>query len=120
MTCNADRNTLMPPLRAGRYLLTKAGQSGESARMGYSRYVTTYIDPLESDTRKQDAAELPSLFGSEARVIAAKDIESLAPSGGEFWRMLVGLLAIAYVIEALSGCIQSMRRERQRTEEIAA
>lgn len=120
LACNADRTTLMPPMPAGRYVLTKAGQAGETARMGYSRYVTTFIDPLESDTRKQDTMELPALFGAEARVLAAKDVGNLAISGGEFWKTLVGLLAGAYVCEALFGCIQNMRRERQRAGENAA
>jgi len=119
LPCSADRTTLLPPTPAGRYVLTKAGQAGETARMGYSRYVTTFIDPVESDTRKQDAAELPALFGSDARLIAAKDVGMLALPGGELWKILVGLLAVAYLCEALFGCLQSMRRERQRAGETA-
>jgi hypothetical protein len=117
LACNADRTTLMPAMPAGRYVLTKSGQAGETARMGYSRYVTTYIDPIESDTRKQNAAELPALFGAETKVITAKDVWNLALPGGELWKILVGLLAIAYAGEALFGCVQSMRRERLRAGE---
>ena len=120
MTSGADKTVLVPSLPAGRYLLTKADQGGEGARMGYSRYVTTHIDPIESDTKKQDISELATLLGPGSRVIASKDVESLALPGGELWKYLVVLLIAAYVCEAAAGCVQTIRRERQRAAENAA
>jgi len=119
LTNSNEKTVLLPSLPAGRFMLTKATQAG-ATRVGYSRYVTTSIDPIESDVKKQDAAELPSLFGGEARVIESKEIASLEIPGGELWKSLVIVLTVAYVGEALCGFFLSKRRERQRAEENAA
>jgi len=117
VSCSPDQTAIVPPLPAGRFLLTKAGPAGETARTGYSRYVTTHIDPAESDTRKQDDKELATLFGPDSRVITAKDVNALALAGGEMWKLLVILLAAAYLTEAVVGYVQTVRRERQRAGE---
>jgi hypothetical protein len=119
LTSSADKTILVPPLSAGRFMLTKASQAGASL-VGYSRYVTTSIDPVESNVTKQEVSELSSLFGPEARVIEAAAVENLALPGGEFWKWIVIVMAIAYFGEALSGYFLSKRRERQRAEENTA
>jgi hypothetical protein len=119
LASSADKTILVPPLSAGRFMLTKASQAGASLA-GYSRYVTTSIDPVESNVTKQDVAELSSLFGPDARVIEVNAVDNLALPGGEFWKWIVIVMAFAYFGEALSGYFLSKRRERQRAEENAA
>lgn len=110
---SAERTIQVPPLPAGKFVLGKASQGGE-ARAGYTRYVTTYIDAAESDTRRQAEAELPMLFGGETRIIAAKDAGSLALPGSEFWKVLIVALMLAYLGEAVLGFLLSRKRERER------
>ena len=45
------------------------------------------------------------------------DPVNLTPRGGELWKILAVLLALAYAAEALVGWILSVRRERQRVAE---
>jgi len=119
LTSSTEKTVLVPPLNAGRFVLSKASQGGAS-RMGYSRYVTASIDPIEGDVKKQDAAELPLLLGGETQVIASTDLDKLALPGGELWKILVLILTVAYLGEALAGYIFSKRRERERAGETAA
>jgi len=113
LASSAERTIQVPPLPAGKFVLGKASQGGE-ARAGYTRYVTTYIDAAESDTRRQTEAELPALFGGETRVIAAKDAGALALPGSEFWKVLIVALMLAYLGEAVLGFLLSRKRERER------
>ncbi|HYG74990.1 MAG TPA: BatA and WFA domain-containing protein [Planctomycetota bacterium] len=115
-----DQTATIPALPAGRFLLTKAGPVGETVRTGYARYVTSHIDPLESDTRRMEQSNLTALLGPGLRVIGAKDAGNLAISGGEFWRILIAALAAAYLCESILGYVQSVRRERQRAGEMTA
>jgi len=113
LASSAERTIQVPPLRAGKFVLGKASQSGE-ARVGYTRYVTTYIDAAESDTRRLLDAELPTLFAGETRVITTKDTGTLALPGSEFWKVFIVALMLAYLGEAVLGFLLSRKREQER------
>ena len=115
-----DATVLVPALPAGRYQLHKPRAAGETGPiLGYSRFVTVNADPAESDWTPLEAAEVPKLFGPNARVTGADALAKLAPTGGELTRALIIALLLFYVVEAVAGWIASVRKERRRTEEVA-
>jgi hypothetical protein len=118
---NGDATVLVPPLTSGRYQLHKPRLAGESGPiLGYSRFITVHTDPAESDWTPLDAAEVPKLFGGAARVVGADALARLAPTGGELTKALVVALLLLYAFEAAAGWVASVRKERRRTEEVAA
>ena len=115
---NLDQTVLVPPLAAGDYALHKPRAVGVVA--GHTRHVTVHTDPQESDLTRATEPQLRDWLGGPVRVTDAPDTTKLAPTGGEVWRLLVWLLAIAYVAEAVTGYILSARREKLRAAEASA
>jgi hypothetical protein len=117
LAASEERTIQVPPLKAGKFLLAKASATntgGETARVGYSRYVTASVDPAESDTRRQPDAELNTLFGGDVRVLSSNIASELSLKGSEFWSILVALLAVLYFGEAALGFWLSRKREQER------
>ena len=116
---SADHHVLVPALAAGEYLLHKPRQGDGNEVITYARYVTVHADPRESDLTPLAADQPGMLFGAATRVVKVDDPTDLTPRGGEFWKIFVMLLVVAYAAEALIGWILSVRRERQRALEQA-
>jgi hypothetical protein len=114
MPCSPERTVLVPPLRAGKYVLSKATKEGDPLRGGYTRYVAAAVDSAESYMQRQDEGELKGLFSGNVRVMGTQEIPSLALPGRELWRSLAVLLAFAYLGESILGYVLSRRRERER------
>ena len=90
-------------------VLTACGKSSKSSD-------TT---PVVAETSAPAPDTTVAAAPSEA-TLAATDTTSLAPNGGEIWRLFVWLLVIAYVIEAITGYMLSARREKLRAAEANA
>lgn len=110
------RTALVPGLKAGNYLLHKPRRSGEPQFLSHVRHVTVNPDPRESDTAKVAGAALKTLLGEDVRVLPLDGAVGLAPTGAEFWTLLVALLILAYAAEAFIGWVLTARRERERLE----
>ena len=112
-----DQTVLIEGLPAGRYLLHKARRQGEGAAIvSYSRPVSVHPDVRESDMKRADERDLASLFGQGVRTVNLAAVEPV-PRGGEFWKALVALLLLAYVVEAITSWVLSARREKKRSLE---
>ena len=111
-----QHTVIVPPLSAGVYQLHKPRTAGAVA--GHTRNITVHADARESDMTLANATEITGwLDNAPVTVVGVKDPLNLTPSGGEFWRLLVWLLVVAYVVEAVTGYLMSARREKQRLEE---
>ena len=117
LAVNADQTVLLEGLPAGRYLLHKARRPGETGAMvSYSRSITVHADPRESEMKRAENAELSSLFGDGVRRMDLAGVDTVV-RGGEFWKTLVALLLVAYVVEALTSWVLSAKREKKRSLE---
>lgn len=115
----SPQNTvIIPPLPAGVFQLHKPLTAG--AVSGHTRNITVHSDPRESDMAVAAAPVLGEWLGGPVAVAGLADPLTLAPKGGEFWRLFVWLLVVAYVAEALFGYLMTARREKQRSAEGAA
>jgi hypothetical protein len=116
MPASADRTVMVDGLAPGRYLLQKARAPGEKAQVvSYARGVTVQTDPRESDMTKVSAEELKRMFGDRAQVVSGEMPADAVPRGGEFWRIFVVALLVAYAAEAIAGFVSTARRERLRS-----
>jgi hypothetical protein len=115
-----DGSVLVPALPAGAYTIHRARAPAEQGPiLGYSRYVTSHIDAAESAMERLPADQLAPLFGAGARLVPPAALAGLAPIGGELTPLLVVALALLYAIEAASGWISGVRRERLVAEAAA-
>ena len=113
-----QQTVIVPALPAGTFQLYKPRTAGVVA--GHTRNITVHTDPRESDMTVASGPELAGFLGGPVKVAGLSDPLDLVPAGGEFWRLFVWLLVIAYVVEALIGYILSARREKQRGTEDGA
>jgi hypothetical protein len=115
---NADQTVLVPPLPAGTFQLHKPRTAG--AVGGHTRNLTVHADVQESDMNRATEPQLSEWLGGAVRISEPGDTTKLTATGSEFWRLLVWLLVLAYIIEALTSYLLSARREKLRAAEAAA
>ncbi|HEY3319096.1 MAG TPA: VWA domain-containing protein [Planctomycetota bacterium] len=108
-----ERQVVLKGLPTGQYLIHKSQNAGNAQVLSYARPVTVNADPRESCMTPIAGTELQALLGPETRILSPSHITELAPRGGEFWTLLVALLALAYCIEALAGWIACVRNRQQ-------
>ncbi len=110
-----DRTILVGGLAPGQYLLEKARAPGEKNQIvTYARGVSVQGDPRVSDMARISQEDLQTLFGSSTKTITGDLPADLVPNGGEFWKIFIIGLFVAYVIEAVAGFISTARREKER------
>jgi len=114
---SADQTVLVPALAAGEYQIHKPRTAG--AVGGQARNITVHADPRESDLARAAESQIGDWLGGPVRVASPEDAARLAPTGGEFWRLFVWLLVIAYLAEAVIGYLFNARREKIRAAEAA-
>jgi hypothetical protein len=122
LSASADRTVLVDGLAPGRYLLQKGRAPGEKAQfVTYARGVTVATDPRQSDMTRVAPDDLTRMFGPNTRTIVGDVPTDLVPTGGEFWKIFVAGLLLAYAAEAILGFIATARREKERApgEEVA-
>jgi hypothetical protein len=76
--------------------------------------VTVAADPRQSDMTRIRPDDLGRMFGPQARTIVGDIPADLVPTGGEFWKIFVACLLLAYAAEAIFGFIATARREKER------
>lgn len=110
-----NRTVLTAGIPAGRYLLQKPRQAGESSSTGsYARCIAVQPDSSESNLTRVSSEELLTLLGNDVEIAKAHVPADLVPGGGELWTLILVLLLLAYAAEAALGFIQSAQRERRR------
>ncbi|MGB8356381.1 MAG: hypothetical protein WCD79_20955, partial [Chthoniobacteraceae bacterium] len=115
---NPDQTVIIPPLPVGDFQLHKPVIAGEI--VSHVRNITVHPDPRESDMARTGEKELSDWLGGPVRVVEASAVTKLAPTGVESWRLFIWLLAIAYIVEAVVGCILNAQREKLRTAQANA
>jgi len=114
-----DHTVVVPPMDAGRYRLRKKQDVGGIPTLaGYSRIIFSRPDPRESNMAKLGDVEIRQLFGAKTLLIGGSEQLSKPPVGRELWKLVVGLLILAYFLEAVVGYLLNVRREKQRTIEM--
>lgn len=115
LAVSPQQTVVIPPLPAGNYQLHKPRIAG--AVVGHTRNLTVHTDARESDMARTTEPQMTEWLEGPVRVVAIKDTANLAPTGGEFWKLFLWLLVIAYVAEAITGYILSAMREKTRAAE---
>jgi hypothetical protein len=106
---------LLDGLAPGRYLLQKArGPEEKGTIVTYARGVTVQEDPREGDMTKATQGELKGMFGRSMQVVTGELPTNLVPTGGEFWKIFIFALLVAYLAEAIIGFLTTAQREKAR------
>jgi hypothetical protein len=113
---SAHKTALVDGLPAGNYWLEKPGRSQLSYSAGYRRPISVNHDPSESSLEPFGEDSLKQLFGDASQMISPANVASLAPKGTEAWRLLLMVLAVVYLVEALSSYLLSIKRDEELRE----
>jgi hypothetical protein len=116
---NGQDTAFVDGLPAGRYWLHKK-QSMAGMGQGYARPVAANFDARESDVRPAPERDLRQICGAQASLVTANAIPELQPRGSEVWRLILILLIVAYFVEAISGYLTGVLRDRRKEQEQAA
>jgi len=109
-----QKTALVSGLPVGHYWLQKPSKKGLSLGVGYRRPIAVNHDPRESNVRRVKETELLSVLGERARLATPSEAAELAPRGTEVWRLVIGLLIVAYLAEAITAYVLGIRRDRER------
>ena len=110
LTISDSGTVILDPLPVDRYRLTRPGQAGA---FGYVRNIAVNPDGRESRMEMIGKDDLDAIAASRGRVLPAKSLDEIAPTGLELAYLIIILLIIAYALEAAAGFLLSARREKE-------
>jgi len=109
-----QKTALVSGLPVGHYWLQKPSRRGLSLGVGYRRPIAVNHDPQESNVRRVEESELLGVLGDRARLATPSEAAELAPRGTEVWRLVIGLLILAYLAEAITAYVLGILRDREQ------
>lgn len=115
LPASPERTVLVEGLPPGRYSLQKARAPGEKSQIvTYARGVSVQEDPRESDMTRATESGLKQLFGKSTQIVDGDLPSGLVPRGGEFWKIFIYTLIVAYAAESIIGFLTTASREKSR------